>query len=103
VSRQPESVILSAVREHLRQQGYLTIRHQACLGSHPGLSDLTAVRDGVTLYVECRTPRGRLSAAQERFQRDVEAHGARYIVACSVEDVAALTGGCLALAVGEGA
>jgi hypothetical protein len=97
MSPQPETAILRAVREHLRLQGWFTIRHQACLGAHPGLSDLTAVRDGITIYVEAKTATGRLSEAQERFRRDVEAHGATYIVARSVEDIAAVVGGCLAL------
>ena len=97
MTTQPESAILRAVRQHLRSQGWYTIRHQAGLGSHPGLSDLSAVREGVTIYVEVKTAAGRLSEAQESFSRDVQAHGATYLLVRSVDDVAAVTGGCLAL------
>ena len=97
MSQQPESAILHAVRDHLRLQGFFVIRHQAGLGTHPGLSDLTAIRDGITVYIEVKTATGRLSEAQERFRRDIEAHGATYLVCRSVEDIIAVTGGCLAL------
>ena len=97
MSTQPESAILHGVRDHLRGQGFMVIRNVAGLGTHPGLSDLIAVRDGLSIFVEVKTASGRLSEAQERFRRDVEAHGASYVIARSVDDIAALVGGCLAL------
>jgi Holliday junction resolvase-like predicted endonuclease len=97
VTPQPESAILHAVRDHLRLQGWFVIRHQAGLGTHPGLSDLTATREGITIFVEVKTASGRLSEAQERFRRDVEAHSATYLVCRSVDDIAAVVGGCLVL------
>jgi len=98
VSTQPETRILRAVRDHLRIQGYMVIPNVAGIGTHPGLSDLMAIRDGITIFVEVKTATGRLSDAQERFSRDVQAHGATYLVARSVGDVAAVVGGCLELA-----
>jgi len=97
VTPQPESAILHAVRDHLRLQGFLVIRNVAGIGTHPGLADLLAVRDGVTIFIEVKTATGRLSEPQKRFRRDVEAHGATYVVARSVVDIAAVVGGCLLL------
>jgi len=97
MTTQPESAILHGVRDHLRGQGYLVIRNVAGIGTHSGLSDLLALKGGVTLYVEVKTASGRLSDAQERFRRDVQAHGGRYIVVRSVDDIAAVVGGCLEL------
>ncbi len=94
---QPESAILHAVRSHLRLMGWMVVRNVGCLGSHPGLSDLTAMREGTTIFVEVKTLTGRLSEPQERFRCDVEAHGATYLVVRSVDDMAAFTGGCLPL------
>lgn len=82
--------IQSAIRDYLRWSGWFVIRHQQTLGSHKGLSDLTAIKAGRTVYIEVKTPKGVLSADQEQFRSDIEAHGGTYIVARSVDDVRAL-------------
>ena len=67
------------------------------MGSHPGISDLCAVREGTVLFIECKSASGRLSRAQEQFRADIENHGGTYVVCRSVDDLAELTGGCLPL------
>ena len=88
--RQPESVVLDQVREVLRLRGWLVFRHHQGLGSHKGFPDLTALKDGVTIYVECKTATGKLSVHQKNFRRDCEYHGGRYVVARGIEDVEGL-------------
>ena len=83
----PETVIQNAIRDLLRLDGWLVIRHQQGMGSYLGLSDLSAIKDGRTIYIEVKTPTGRQSEYQKQFQKDVEAHGAVYILARSVQDV----------------
>ena len=83
----PETTIQNQVRELLRLDGWFVIRHQQNMGSHRGLSDLSAIKDGATIYVEIKTPKGRLSPDQVKFQKDIEAHGAKYIVCKCVEDI----------------
>lgn len=85
--KQPESVILQAVRNALVIDGYDVTRHQQGLGSRRGFPDLTALKDGKTLYVEIKTATGKQSQWQIEFQRVCEAHGGTYIVARSVDDV----------------
>ena len=82
-----ETDIQNAIREHLRWHGWFVIRHQQTLGSHKGLSDLTAIKNGVTVYIEVKKPAGRQSEDQQQFQADIESHGGLYILAKSVEDV----------------
>ena len=93
----PETAVKRAVREHLRGQGFFVYPNTAGMGAHPGLSDLTAVRGGVTLWIECKSASGRLSRAQEQFRADIESHGGTYVLCRSVDDLAAITGGCLPL------
>lgn len=88
--RQPESLILTAVRQFLQIGGWLVIRHQQGLGAHKGFPDLTAIKDGRTTYIEVKTATGKQSEAQLEFQRQVESRGCEYIVARSTEDVAHL-------------
>lgn len=93
----PETAVKRAVRAHLRSQGYFVYPNTAGMGSHPGISDLCAVRAGAVLWVEAKSSSGRLSPAQEQFRTDIENHGGAYVVVRSVDDLAELTGGCLAL------
>lgn len=85
--------IQNAIRDQLRWHGWFVIRHQQGLGSLKGLSDLTALKDGQTVYIEVKTPTGRLSEYQEQFKAEIESRGGLYIVARSVDDVKNLCGG----------
>ncbi|WP_289049175.1 VRR-NUC domain-containing protein [uncultured Acidaminococcus sp.] len=85
--KQPESVILQAVRNALTLDGYDVTRHQQGLGSRKVFPDLTALKDGRTLYVEIKTATGKQSPYQVEFQRVCEAHGGVYILARSVDDI----------------
>lgn len=57
---------------------------------HKGLSDLAVFKDGQTVYIEVKTPRGQLSEYQEEFKSDIEAHGGLYVLIRSVDDIAFL-------------
>lgn len=85
-----ETEIQASVRDWLRYHGWFVIRHQQGLGCHRGLSDLTAIRGGRTVYIEVKKRSGKLSAAQETFQAAIESHGGMYIVARCIEDVQVL-------------
>jgi hypothetical protein len=85
--RQPESYVLKAVRQFLELGGWAVIRHQAGLGTHPGLPDLQAIRGGRVVMIEVKTATGRLSAHQEAFKAVWEAHGGEHVTARSTADV----------------
>ena len=87
IKKQSESVVLSQVREILKLDGWDVTRHQQGLGSRRGFPDLTALKNGVTLYIEIKTPTGRQSPYQVEFQRICESHGGTYILARSVDDI----------------
>ena len=82
-----ETDIQNAIRDYLKWHGWLVIRHQQTLGSHKGLSDLTALKDGWTVYIEVKTPRGTRSQDQIDFCNDVIKHGGTYVLARSINDV----------------
>lgn len=73
--KQPESIILQSVRQALQVDGWDVTRHQQNLGSRKGFPDLTALKDGKTLYIEIKTPTGCQSVYQVEFQQICEAHG----------------------------
>lgn len=89
-----ENEIQNEIRERLRWAGWYVIRHQQSMGSLKGLSDLSAIRNGQTVYIEVKKPGGVQSQYQKDFQAEVESHGARYILAYSVDDVDKLVDEC---------
>jgi hypothetical protein len=82
-----EAAILAALRSYLRLRGWYVIRHQQSMGSHKGLSDLSAIKDGITVYLETKRPGGTLSPVQEQFKTAIEGHGGTYRVVASYDDV----------------
>jgi len=85
--KQTESLILNQVRDVLKLDGWDVTRHQQGLGCRRGFPDLTALKDGKTLYIEVKTPKGKQSVYQIEFEQTCKAHGGTYIVARSVEDI----------------
>lgn len=79
--------ILRQVRDYLRWQGWYVYRNHQSLGSHKGLSDLTAVRNGVTAWIEIKKPGGRISDYQLKFREEIEAHGGKYLIVTKIEDL----------------
>lgn len=47
--KEKETTIQNRIRDFLSLNGWLVIRHQQSLGSLKGLSDLTAIKDGITV------------------------------------------------------
>ena len=89
--QQPESVyVLNPCRDYLRLQGFYVIRNYQGLGCHPGLADLTAHKDGITLYIECKYGKGKQSSDQILFESHVAEKGIPYLVIYSVEELAAV-------------
>ena len=85
-----ETDILQQLREVLRLHGWFVIRNHMGLGTHRGMTDLTAIRGGQVWWIEVKKPGGRISPDQERFRDDVKAHGGNWIVAKSLDDIAIL-------------
>ncbi len=84
---QPETGIRRAIVDFLRVHGWKVARLVQSPLSEKGIPDLVAIRCGQTVWIEVKTPKGRLSAHQEAWLQDLEEHGGWWIVARSVEDV----------------
>ena len=85
---QNETYIRRAITDALRRSGWAVFYIFQGLGSYKGISDLIAIRDGRTVFIEVKTQTGRQSDYQKEFQKVCEAHGCRYILARSVNDIA---------------
>lgn len=84
---QPETFIRRSVKQLLELDGWDVTYHQQGPLCRKGFPDLTALKDGRTLYIEIKTPKGKQSAYQVEFQKACEAHGGTYVLARSVDDI----------------
>lgn len=85
--KEKESDIQRAIKQYLQWRGWFVVKIHQSLGSYPGIADLVATKDGVTVWIEVKKPGGRLSVSQEKFRDDITRHGGTYLVARCVEDV----------------
>ena len=82
-----EADVLSQTREYLRWAGWYVIRIQQGMGCHRGMSDLIAVKDGIVLFLEIKTERGKLSSYQENFEIELTRKNCNYRVVRNMEDI----------------
>lgn len=82
-----ETDIQNSMRAYLQLHGWFVIRHQQSLGSHKGLSDLTAIKGGWTVYVEAKTAAGSLSEDQQDFRDEILRSGGTYVIGRGIEDI----------------
>ena len=87
---QKETIIRKAITDALRVSGWDVTYHLQGVGSRKGFPDLTAMKNGRTVYIEVKTETGKQSAYQKEFERICKEHGCTYIIARSVKDVADL-------------
>ena len=88
-----ERQIQRQIVDYLQLNGWLTI--QTYLGStrggsvwmQKGMPDLCAIKDGRHIWLEVKTPKGRLSAEQVRLHNDMREAGAEVYVVRDVKDV----------------
>jgi len=75
------------IRDWLWLNGWFTFYNLQGLGAYKGIADLIACKDGVVLFIEVKTKKGKLSPYQQYFKNDIESHGCNYIIARCYEDI----------------
>lgn len=84
-------VIQKQVSGLLTWHGFFVFPNIQSALSYNGISDLTAIKDGMTYWIEIKRPRGdRQNDYQKDFQADVESRGGRYLIIHSFEEAEAL-------------
>lgn len=104
MAQKKETTLQNAIRVKLSEVGivirnnvgkFFTAYGQPIAIGVPGLSDLTLYSNGgKTVFIEIKTPEGRQSVQQKRFQKAVENLGYEYIIIRSLEEAEKL---CLKL------
>ncbi len=82
-----ESDIRKMLRDYLRLRGWHVHHNLAGLGTYRGISDLTCVKNGRVVFLEVKTPTGRQSEGQAKFQEEITSAGGEYVLASCIEDL----------------
>ena len=80
-----ESELQKAIKEYLLWHGWFVFKIHQSLGSYKGIADLYAIKNGISVWIEVKTPAGQQSEHQKQFQEDIESHGGIYLIARSLE------------------
>jgi Holliday junction resolvase len=73
-----ERDVLRQVKDLLRIRGWLVFRIQQSMGSHKGMSDLIACKNGKTVFIEIKGTNGKLSYYQAEFRRQLQEESIPY-------------------------
>ena len=82
-----ETNIRRQVTDYLQLRQYFCFYVLQGLGAYKGIPDLIAVKNGRVLFIELKTPRGRQSDYQRKFQANLEAAGGEYVLCRGVDDL----------------
>lgn len=92
----PESCLKKGIKQYLRLTGWKVWSNYQTMGSVPGMSDLTALRDGVYLWIEAKIRPRKQSPTQKEFQAMIEDGGGIYLLIYDIDElieaVGAITG-----------
>ena len=83
----PETAVKAAVKAMLAFMGWRSYPITQSMGSHPGLPDRIALKNGITVYVEVKGPDGKPSDHQKQFQEECERAGCFYALVRSAEEL----------------
>ncbi len=76
----PEGAVIRGVRKYLEFHGWMVTRNQQSLGCVRGRPDLEALKNGLTIYIECKSPKGGLRKGQPEYHQRLRNHGALVFV-----------------------
>jgi Holliday junction resolvase len=75
------------VRDYLRLRGWFVIRIQQGIGCHKGISDLIALRWGDVCFIEIKSPKGKQSDNQIKFECDIKNSGGNYFLVDNIDKI----------------
>ncbi len=83
----PETKIKTEIRSWLVINHWFQFPILQGMGAHKGISDLIACRNGIVLFIEVKTPKGKLSEHQMVFRDNIQFANCHYVIARGYEDI----------------
>jgi Holliday junction resolvase-like predicted endonuclease len=88
-----ETILKQQIKHYMTIKGWFIFPVTQGLGSYKGISDLIAIKNGMVIFIEVKTPRGRQSDYQKQFEIDVTKKGGMYAVIRSLDEIIELEKG----------
>jgi len=82
-----ENEIKRLVKDYLYIRGWYCFSILQGLGAHKGIADIYAIKNGRAIWIEIKSPRGRQSADQIEFQKNIKYHGGEYLLVRCLDDL----------------
>lgn len=82
-----EKEIRAEIKEYLQRLRWFVFPITQRYMSYKGISDFIACKNGVVLFIEAKTKRGKLRPDQEKFGKNILDRGCHYFVARGWQDV----------------
>ena len=83
----PENLVKDEIKDYLNLKGWFHFPVMQGMGSYHGIPDRIAVKDGVVLFIEVKSPSGKLTEHQRAFCDKIEDHRGYYLVVRGYEDI----------------
>ena len=83
----PETILKKQIKDYLKIKKWMVFHILQGIGSHQGICDLIAIKNGVVYFVEVKTKNGRQSEAQKQFETSIVLSGGNYLIARSLDDI----------------
>jgi Holliday junction resolvase len=76
----PETRIGNKLVKKLRAKKFWVLKIHGSQYQRPGIPDYLVMRDGQYLWIELKTPRGRLSPLQKAVIKEIESYGGTVLI-----------------------
>ena len=87
-----EKDIKLQVKDYLDIMGWYHFPLLQGIGSHPGLPDRIAIKNGRTIYIECKSPTGTQRPAQIEFERNITYQKGEYLLIDNLDELIKVIG-----------
>lgn len=85
--QQPETKIKKEIKQWLNLFNWFCFPILQGMGAYKGISDIIAIKKGVVLFIEVKTPTGKQSDNQKAFEDMIKNSGGHYLIARNYHDV----------------
>jgi len=82
-----ESEIKRLIKDYLKIRGWYSFSILQGIGAHKGIADIYAIKGGRGIWIEVKSSRGKQSADQIEFQKNIEYHGGEYLLVRCLDDL----------------
>lgn len=89
----PETLLKRDIKRYLSLTGWFCFSVLQGLGAYKGIPDIIACRNGQTLFIEAKTPKGKQSPDQQEFEQRIKEAGCIYLLIRDAEDLFLHVGG----------